>query len=111
MRAAIHWTFAMVLLAVISCSAVHAGAPLPEAPAPACPHHQQELPADQPQHCQDCIQVHFVNESHVAVDSNFVPLCESLPGAIEPATTETQSAELLLAPIEQASPPHSILRI
>jgi hypothetical protein len=92
----------IILLSAISCSAVHAGGAAAEPQTPNCPYHQQDQQQDDakqaPPHCQDCIQTHFVKESHNSFDANLLAVPSSLASVI----LLTPNANLAVEPAQSS---------
>jgi hypothetical protein len=112
MQAVIHWMFAVILLATISCSAAHAGAPIPERQMPDCPLHQPDDSNSEPQHCEDCAETHFLTESRSSLADSSPAVLPALPTALVVVKSATDAdVQSLAAPSESAPPFSRSLRI
>jgi hypothetical protein len=78
LRPAIHWLFAVVFIATASCAMAHSEAGLQKQSAPACSHHQPEQQPSGSPHCDDCMKVHFVQESKVLAGHPAVLLASAI---------------------------------
>ena len=110
-RVIIHWAFAMIFIAAATCASAHFQFDPTVQPSPACSHESSDDNPEPDSHCNDCMQIHYLQESAVSLDT--VPILALPAFSSAPPrgilSTALPAFRLIAQPPISSSPP--VLRI